>query len=918
MSAFVFLNPWLLLGLAALPVLWVLLRVMPPAPQKVFLPSARFLVGLMPNEQTPSKTPWWILLMRVLAAALVILALAQPVLNPSNAIKGDEAIRIVIDNGWSSAHVWDDKIKTAEDFLAQASRQNMSVYLNTTAPEAGSDAPLSLGPLSASEALSRLKGLSPHPWPVAYNKVRQNIKNTPEDMDSIILSDGIKHQNMSALFKTLSTKGDVAVYTPANEDLPVIISCEKDQGGDPNFVIHTAKAMPAGVPLALHAMGNNGRILGVESFITEGDTTKTDVVIQLPSTLKRDLTQVRIQQQRGAGSLYVFGNQFQKKRVGIVSPSQDSAAKPFIEASFYLTRALDPYAELQTGTIDTLLNANVSMMILPDIGALPPIQLDRLEDWVRDGGLLLRFAGTSMSEARGQQFLVPTPLRSGKRSLDGALAWETPPKLDDFAENSPLSGIKIREDVTVQQQILAEPAADLPSKIWASLDDGTPLITADSFDDGLIVMVHTTASPDWSNLPLSGVYVQVLRRLVGIAGSAPDSLLDITNALEPLRVMDGYGRLIEPDSNVQIIAAQDFASTKPSSKTPPGIYGQSGLKDTAQDALNLGDHITSISAILDSEMGRGITRQVYGAQYERSLMPPILAAALCLLLLDWIVMIALSSQFKMRRLSNVTSSVAFAMFVFGAALCLASPKSMAQVPDEFKYAEGLYLGFMKSKNAGVNAQARAGLTALSEALTRRTSAEPDGVVALDPETDILAFFPLIYWPVDAADGVLSEDATRNVQAYLDNGGTILFDTREASISSDPSRGGANARALAAMTEGLNIPALSPAPDDHVLTKSFYLLDRFPGRYRGGTLWVEGNSENGRDGVSRVLIGNHDWANAWAAYGAQNSRGRYASGGRSRERELAIRFGINLTMYALTGNYKADQVHVKHILERLDQ
>jgi len=156
MSSFLFLNPWLLAALFSLPALWFLLRIMPPAATRIFLPSARFLEGLTPKTQTPSKTPWWILLLRLMIAAFVITALAQPVLNPSQALKGSNAIRLVIDNGWSSAHIWDDKIKAAEDVLAQASRQNLSVYLSTTAPDAASGEPISLGPLSANEALSRL------------------------------------------------------------------------------------------------------------------------------------------------------------------------------------------------------------------------------------------------------------------------------------------------------------------------------------------------------------------------------------------------------------------------------------------------------------------------------------------------------------------------------------------------------------------------------------------------------------------------------------------------------------------------------------------------------------------------------------------------------------------------------------------
>jgi len=108
----------------------------------------------------------------------------------------------------------------------------------------------------------------------------------------------------------------------------------------------------------------------------------------------------------------------------------------------------------------------------------------------------------------------------------------------------------------------------------------------------------------------------------------------------------------------------------------------------------------------------------------------------------------------------------------------------------------------------------------------------------------------------------------------------------------------------------------------VLTKSFYLMDRFPGRYDGGKLWVErsdseGASVGNTDGVSGIIIGSNDYAAAWAM--DEMGEPLYAAiPGSDRQHEFAVRTGINIVMYALTGNYKADQVHVPALLERLGQ
>jgi hypothetical protein len=149
-----------------------------------------------------------------------------------------------------------------------------------------------------------------------------------------------------------------------------------------------------------------------------------------------------------------------------------------------------------------------------------------------------------------------------------------------------------------------------------------------------------------------------------------------------------------------------------------------------------------------------------------------------------------------------------------------------------------------------------------------------------------------------------------VNKYLRNGGTILFDTRSAG-------GAAEISSLRELARGLDIPPLVPVPQDHVLTRAFYLISEFPGRWSGGTLGVERAGERVNDGVSPVIAGGNDWAAAWAMDDAQRPIYPVVPGG-ERQREMAYRFGINLVMYTLTGNYKSDQVHVPEILKRLER
>jgi uncharacterized protein DUF4159 len=204
-------------------------------------------------------------------------------------------------------------------------------------------------------------------------------------------------------------------------------------------------------------------------------------------------------------------------------------------------------------------------------------------------------------------------------------------------------------------------------------------------------------------------------------------------------------------------------------------------------------------------------------------------------------------------------------------------------------------------------------------LNDRTAVEVGTPFAVDVEKDELAFFPLLYWPISPEQPALSDAALAHLNTFLRNGGTILFDTRDqdAGRALGASSSGPGMQRLQQLARGLDIPRLVPVPPDHVLTRAFYLMQDFPGRWADGQVWVEQGDDRVNDGVSSVIIGGNDWASAWAV--DDNGRPMFAVvPGGERQREMAYRFGINLVMYALTGNYKSDQVHVPFILERLGQ
>jgi Domain of unknown function (DUF4159) len=207
------------------------------------------------------------------------------------------------------------------------------------------------------------------------------------------------------------------------------------------------------------------------------------------------------------------------------------------------------------------------------------------------------------------------------------------------------------------------------------------------------------------------------------------------------------------------------------------------------------------------------------------------------------------------------------------------------------------------------------LEGLSEYVNRRTAAalvEPD---AVEPGKTDLSFYPLLYWPVSADAQPLDPVQAGALNDYMSRGGIIVVDTRDSGSGAGFAPG--TDAALRRIAQGLVIPPLAPLTTEHVLARAFYLLQDFPGRYTGEQVWVQRDQDRANDSVSPVIIGGNDWAAAWAV--DESGRNPYAViPGGSRQRTLAYRFGVNLVMYALTGNYKGDQVHVPAILQRLGQ
>jgi hypothetical protein len=913
-----FTNPWLLSALVALPALWLLLRVTPPAPRRIAFPPFLFLAGLLSRERTPARTPWWLLLLRLALAALLILALAGPVFNPAPRLNGNGPLLLVVDNGWAAAKGWDQRVAVARDLLQQAEQEVREVVLLETAPPPqAAPGGMVLRRQSARAALEALPGWQPRPWPVDRAAALEALQRTPDlDHATVVwLSDGLAigadgRAAAERLGEQLRRLGPVQVHAEPITDQPLVL-----QLGEPGAVRLEAQlvAVPAATDRAAEivALGPTGESLArVPVAVQPGEASAT-AAFDVPADLRNRIARVELSPPQGIAGVFLLDERWRRRTVGLAGPARSAGDQPLLSELYFIDRALRPFAEVREGPVPELLQQPLSLLIMADAGHIEADQKAKLEAWLAAGGVLLRFAGPRL--AAGGDDLVPARLRAGDRILGGALSWSEPLALAPFPPDSLFAGLAVSDEVRVSRQVLAEPGPDLAAATMASLADGTPLVTGARRGKGWLILVHTTANTAWTSLPLSGLFVQMLERVLalgpGVGGAE-------RVPLEPDEVLDAFGHLNRPQGALPALAPDAFAQALPGPVHPPGLYGPVGLREAgdaqaeaARSALNLQRAIPELLPLGPDVTGAAPLP--YARAAERDLAPMLILAALLLALADLVAALAL------RGLVPVRAAATAAMLLL-ATLPAAAQEVGADDARIVELTRETRLAYVLTGRADVDRESEAGLKGLTRVLAMRTSIEAGEPWAVDIAKDELALFPLLYWPVPADHPDLAGGTVDRIESYLRQGGMILFDTRDAAgLFPGQEGGGPGERRLAELLHDIDLPPLIPLPADHVLTRSFYLLQDFPGRWAGQPLWVDQAAPGINDGVSGVIVGANEWAGAWAEDEAGEPLYPVVPGGEN-QREMAFRFGINLAMYALTGNYKTDQVHVPALLERLGQ
>jgi hypothetical protein len=863
------IAPLILAGLVALPLLYWLLRALPPQPRRAVFGGTYFLRELSTPKRKPVSTPLIILILRLLAFAALLIGLAGPLLGQSGERRAGN-LTLVVANGWDAAQHWST--------IGEIGRREIARTDGSVTLVAGDGEVIGSG-LEREDALSGFEAIAPMPRLTDWGAVA--ARTAEAEGDVAVLTGGVAPEGETSLGFLMGAR----VFLPEGPSFALAAATiGNDEIRVP--VLRSRVSGPQSVRVA--ALSSDGRAITTAEAAFGPSDRAAEASFRLPLELRNEIARFQVEGTRSAGATRLLGSDSRRTLAALVGSRADNLR----DGGFYIARALDPVAQLVEGPILSVVRRDPGMIVLDDVGTFQPQERRALETYVREGGLLVRFAGGNLlsADTPSPDPLLPAPLLGGDRSLGGALTWAEPQAVAELSAGMPLQDLAITETIPVRRQVLIEPGT---AQVWASLADGTPLISARREGSGLVVLIHVSAVPTWSDLPVSGLFPAVLQRLSLLARTSAAEASSGEGPLPAQQLLTGAGGLVRADAGTPPLSEE-------SENPAPGLYGDAA-RVVAVNAFEGGE----FRSITRRDLPSGISYLHRGTERQTDLTMPLLVFALILLIIDGIV--------SLRRFGSGKAATAAASLLAAAVLVPGDAGAQIRPPLPQKASEAalsLRFAYVGTGDAALDRLSEAALNGLSTEATRRSSLEPAAAQRVDLDRDELSVYTILYWPIRPSHPEPSESALQRLEEYMAGGGMLIIDTGDGA---SPGRSGI----LADTMRRLDAPPLEPLPEDSVLLFSFYRLDDLHGRNSGGQVWVEAVNglDQRRDGVPSLIVAGRDWASAWAL----DERGiplRPAGPGGEARREYAFRAGINMAMVAVTGNYKADQADVQSMLDEL--
>lgn len=641
---------WLAALLLLIP-FYMIMRSVPPKAKEQDFPFIKMLFDLTTDEQDTDKMPWWQRAVNLAAVSAVAIAAAGPKILDTPNFEGEGPVLIAVDNGWASGPEWNERVESMITIVRHAHNDGRQVMILPTAPSHNNNGIQPSGLLNAQEALDYIERLQPQSWSVNHELSEDVIQALEGQFGAAYwLSNGLQGPSSLDFAVTLNEFAPLTVLDNNDDDAVHLILEPEYENGNYHITVKRSEIPDTQIPLSISAYTEDNVLIARQQLEFGDEDLSGEVTFDAATRNANghgleDVFRFVIDGEKGAGAVALVDEQWKPRTVGIAIQSEFDVNSLLGEA-YYINIALSDQANTVVDSIESLIDGGeVSVLMVPDSVIINDTVRQKLENWVRDGGTLVRFAGQNLArDSHRDDVLLPVNLRQGTRALAGGSIDDDNPDLGTFAADSPFFGMERDGEVSIQRQILAQPGPETDERTWASLADGTPLVTANEVGDGQVILFHTTPNTQWSDLSLSPLFVDMLVGVVQQSNSVEDTSNYVLPLMPPISVLDGYGDLEAPLSVVNSISQTIVQQQDMGPLHPPGFYGNTvtrfayNISDTVSDLTELGPLPESIDRKTYAQSGDGI-----------DLKHPLMGGALSMLVLSSFILFAQQGSFNRKK-----------------------------------------------------------------------------------------------------------------------------------------------------------------------------------------------------------------------------------------------------------------------------
>lgn len=889
-----FQNPEYFVFLLIVPILWKYFKEGPDRPVLKKFPAIILIAQNTSSDSTPIKKNYLNLLLKTLLVFLITVLLA----NPSEKKDFKTKPLIIIDNGWDSGPGWEKINKGINQFLESKKSNTFTIFPTVASNKNKFNY---LFEKKEFEIREYLKGIKPLALKPNYILLSKELPNFVQDDTKIFwFTNHYMNKEKKAFYDSIKSK-NLKIYSSSKEDFPIILSLLSQEDNIYSFgLINMNKDLDN---FFIDCYDIKQRII-IRQKVSQ-DKIKYDeqnfgnFSVEIPKEKNDLIYYFKISNSKSVSSVAIKSNYVKKKKIGLVQTNFQDNDNEYFRANFFVRKALESNYDLKSLPLDQLLSPNKSLIISDDFDTTFFGFEERILQWIGEGGTFLKFAGDKfLSHAENNQLssvLGIIPITKKVISVDGELSFKRNLSIAQISGKSPIRDFEIPKKIKINKYIeIPKNIDNLKLKFWVKLDNGAPLITQRPYEKGNLILVHLPANNEWSNISLSIFFPDLLNKIIQISRGI--NAEEVQQIFKPLKILDALGNLVEPRIDTLNLDSKIFMDSKLTRDNPPGLYKN-----------ELGFHGLNISDYLQNEydyiyLPKEIIIDDFNSNSSFEIKNFLVLLCLLVFVCETLVNF-LGRDFLKFKYFNPLKVMFLILIVFSPNIVFANEK--------LDYLGQTKLAYIQTGVEEIDRINYEGLREISSYISSKTSAILGSPIGLDLEKDEIDYFPIIYISLIKNAKNLNDISLGKLQNFINSGGILLFDCKasfESLFVEDC------LILFKKHYKNLDISAFKKLTSESTLSKSFYLLNSYPGR-KNEMVYIAYNNQINNDKVLSIVIGNNDWTGAWAK-DANNSFLLPLFENDKEQRDLSFRFGTNIVLYSLTGNYKSDQVHIPEILKRM--